>query len=149
METLTTPQNYLEQVEELFTGYSISLQEVVNLMPAYQMNGDTNQSLQKSYLRNANTLQQRMGALENLQIRIQQDSTSLQSQIDRMNTTIELENSKFKLLNQQYNQLLDTNSASKGALFDSQLLYNQQYIGNILLLFVVLCYAKMIYSKYY
>lgn len=149
MSTLTSPQNYLDQMQELFTGYSISLQEVVNLMAAYQMYGDTDQNIQATYLTNLETLQQNMGALENLKIGLQQDSSTLQSQIDQMNATIDLENAKLNYLNEEYSQLLDTNSASKGALFDTQLLYNQQYIGNILLLFVILCYAKMIYSKYY
>jgi hypothetical protein len=149
MGTLTSPQNYLDQMQELFTGYSISLQEVVNLMADYQMYGDTDQNIQTTYLTNLETLQQNMGALENLKIGLQQDSSTLQSQIDQMNATIDLENAKLNYLNEQYSQLLGTNSASKGALFDTQLLYNQQYIGNILLLFVILCYAKMIYSKYY
>ena len=149
MAELLTPDNYREKIDELTTGYSISLQEVVKLMPEYKLNAGNNANIRMSYLRNEDMLKQRMNDLENLKRNIGEDSTTLQSQIKRLNTMIELENAKHKLLNEQYNQLTNTDSAAKGALFDTQLLYNQQYIGNLLLLFVVFCYAKMIYSKYY
>ena len=66
-----------------------------------------------------------------------------------MNKIIKKEEEKHVKLKEHYSQLTSTDNAAKGMLFDTQLLYNQQYIGNLLLTAIILFYGKTIYSKYY
>jgi hypothetical protein len=144
---LTSPEDYRATLEELNTGYNISLQEVVKLMPEYKMN--LNEKIKLSFLKNENLFKKRRNEIINLKSNIETNSHSLQEEITKINMLTKLENEKYNLLNQQYNNLLNNNNAAKGMLFDTQLLYNQDYIGNIVLLFVLLFYGKMVYSKYY
>lgn len=141
------PELYREKFDELNTGYNISLQEVVRLMPEYKMN--INEKIKMSFLKNENLLKQRVNEISNLKATIENNSHILQEQITKMNMLTRLEKEKYNILNEQYNTLLNTDNASKGMLFDTQLLYNQHYIGNLLLLFIVFFYGKMVYSKYY
>lgn len=148
MSTIS-PESYRKMLDELNIGYSISLQEVLKLMPEYKINANNNEKLRLSYLKNENRLKKTEQNILNLQNSIEKDSRKVEENIKRMNTVIKKEEEKNKLLKEQYSQLMSTNNAAKGMLFDTQLLYNQQYIGNLLLTAFIIFYGKTIYSKYY
>jgi hypothetical protein len=147
--SLQPPSYYRTQLEELNTGYTISLQAVLKLMPDYKLNAQIDDKTQSLFLLHQNNLTKRKNEIMNLKTNVENDSTKLEEQIIRKNAAIALENTQNAKLKAAYQQLLTTDNGSKGALFDTQLLYNQQYIGNLLLLSVILFYGKMIYSKYY
>lgn len=147
--TLQSPSYYRTQLEELNTGYTISLQAVLKLMPDYKLNAQIDDKTQSLFLLHQNNLTKRKNEIMNLKTKVENDSTKLEEQIIRKNAAIALENTQNAKLKAAYQQLLTTDNGSKGALFDTQILYNQQYIGNLLLLSVILFYGKMIYSKYY
>jgi len=146
--SLITPEQYRKELEELNTGYSISLQEVLKLMPEYKLNA-ANTKLHLSYSKNENNLKRTEQNIFNLKNSIEKSSFTVEESIKRMNKIIKEEEDKNVNLTEHYSQLITSDSAAKGMLFDTQLLYNQQYIGNLLLTAIILFYGKTIYSKYY
>jgi hypothetical protein len=102
-----------------------------------------------SYSKNENKLKKTEQNIFNLKNSIEKDSYAVEESIKRMNKIIKKEEEKHVKLKEHYNQLTSTDNAAKGMLFDTQLLYNQQYIGNLLLTAIILFYGKTIYSKYY
>ena len=118
-------------------------------MPEYKLSQLNNSNPSSLFVVNQTNLTQRKNDISNLKSNIEFDSASLEQDIINKRAAIEIENDKNIQLNSIYQELLSTNNGAKGALFDTQLLYNQQYIGNLLLLSVILFYAKMIYTTYY
>jgi len=158
--SLITAEDYRKELEELNTGYSISLQEILKLMPEYKLAAENNRKtsntsttnsskLRLSYLKNENNLKRTEQNIFNLKNSIEKDSFTVEESIKRMNKTIKEEEEKNVILKEHYNQLIGSDNAAKGMLFDTQLIYNQQYIGNLLLTAIILLYGKTIYSKYY
>jgi hypothetical protein len=145
----TSPNDYREQLDDINTGYAISLQQVIQLMPEYKLSQLNSSNPSSLFVVNQSNLTQRKNDISNLKANIEFDSTSLEQDIINKRAAIDIENEKNIQLNSIYQELLSTNNGAKGALFDTQLLYNQQYIGNLLLLSVILFYAKMIYTTYY
>jgi hypothetical protein len=152
--SLPTPEYYRKELEELNTGYNISLQEVLKIMPEYKLANAISKISKKSnlylsYSKNENKLKRTEQNIFNLKNSIEKDSYAVEESIKRMNKIIKKEEEKHVKLKEHYNQLLSTDNAAKGMLFDTQLIYNQQYIGNLLLTAIILFYGKTIYSKYY
>ena len=152
--SLPTPEHYRKELEELNTGYNILLQEVLKLMPEYKLANaisklSKDSKLYLSYSKNENKLKRTEQNIFNLKNSIEKDSYAVEESIKRMNKIIKKEEEKHVKLKEHYTQLTSTDNAAKGMLFDTQLLYNQQYIGNLLLTAIILFYGKTIYSKYY
>ena len=121
--TLTSPDDHKKQLEDLKIGYNISLNEVIKLMPEYKIT-----------------------TLKNI---VANDSSNVSKNIKKLNKEINLANEQNKILKEKYDYLINTNNGAKGMLFDTQLLYNQQYIGNLILICIILFTAKTLHSKYY
>ena len=146
--TLTSPDDHKKQLEDLKIGYNISLNEVIKLMPEYKTNPD-DKKLQMAFFKNETNLKNFKNKITSLKNMVANDSSNVSKNIKKLNKEINLANEENKLLKEKYDYLINTNNGAKGMLFDTQLLYNQQYIGNLLLICIILFTAKTLHSKYY
>ena len=145
---LTSPDIHKKQLEDLKIGYSISLNEVLKLMPDYKTNPD-NKNLQAAFSKNETNLKNFKNKILNLKSMLGYNSSNVNKNIKKLNKEINLANENNKILKEKYDYLINTNNGAKGMLFDTQLLYNQQYIGNLILISIILFTAKTLHSKYY
>ena len=91
--SLPTPEYYRKELEELNTGYNISLQEVLKLMPEYKLANAISKISKKSnlylsYSKNENKLKRTEQNIFNLKNSIEKDSYAVEESIKRMNKII-------------------------------------------------------------
>ena len=146
--SLTSPNDHKKQLEDLKIGFNISLYEVIKLMPEYKNNPD-DKKLKAAFLKNETNLKNFKNKISGLKNMVYSDSRSVNKNIQKINNEIKLASEKNKILKEKYDYLISTNNGAKGMLFDTQLLYNQQYIGNLILVCIILFSAKTLHSKYY
>lgn len=146
--SIHTPEYYRETLEDLKTKYSISFNELINIMPEYNTNPNS-KTIQTTYSIDDSNFKQAKGYIDFFKRILINDSTVLQKKIDKINSELKISSTNHDLLEKKYNALINTDSGAKGMLFDSQLLYNQQYIGNLVITCVIFFTIKSIYTKYY
>ena len=146
--TLTNPDDHKKKLEDLKIGYSISLNEVLKLMPEYKTNPD-DKKLKAAFLKNETNLKNFKNKILGLKNNVEFNSSSVNKNIKKLNNEIKLESEQNKILKEKYDYLISTNNGAKGMLFDTQVLYNQQYIGNLILVCIIFFSAKKLHNAYY
>jgi hypothetical protein len=146
--TLTNPDDHKKKLEDLKIGYSISLNEVLKLMPEYKTNPD-DKKLKAAFLKNETNLKNFKNKILGLKNNVEFNSSSVNKNIKKLNNEIKLASEQNKILKEKYDYLISTNNGAKGMLFDTQLLYNQQYIGNLILVCIIFFTAKKLHNAYY
>jgi len=146
--TLTNPDDHKKKLEDLKIGYSISLNEVLKLMPENKTNPE-DKKLKAAFLKNETNLKNFKNKILGLKNNVEFNSSSVNKNIKKLKNEIKLASEQNKILKEKYDYLISTNNGAKGMLFDTQLLYNQQYIGNLILICIILFTAKTLHSKYY
>ena len=146
--TLTNPDDHKKKLEDLKIGYSISLNEVLKLMPEYKTNPD-DKKVKAVFLKNETNLKNFKNKILGLKNNVEFNSSSVNKNIKKLNNEIKLESEQNKILKEKYDYLISTNNGAKGMLFDTQVLYNQQYIGNLILVCIIFFSAKKLHNAYY
>ena len=146
--SLTSPNDHKKQLEDLKIGFNISLYEVIKLMPEYKTNPD-DKKLKAAFLKNETNLKNFKNKILGLKNNVEFNSSSVNKNIKKLNNEIKLESEQNKILKEKYDYLISTNNGAKGMLFDTQVLYNQQYIGNLILVCIIFFTAKKLHNAYY
>ena len=127
------PSTYENLNNELNQRYVIILDEIVKTYPSYKANPKFN-SYSNSYAKNMSNLQELQTEYFLLKNNLSKNTDELQKdikQIDEMLYELEEETKKQR---EEYNNLKNSDNAAYGQLTDSKTLYNQQLLGNWLLL---------------
>jgi chromosome segregation ATPase len=139
---MQSPTTYENLNNELNQRYVIILDEIVKTYPSYKANPKFN-AYSQAYTKNMSNLQQLQTEYFLFKNRLSKDTNDLQREIKQIDEMIYELEEETKILREEYTNLKNSDNAAHGRLTDSETLYNQQLLGNWLLL---LAFSGMTYN---
>jgi hypothetical protein len=139
---MQSPTTYENLNNELNQRYVIILDEIVKTYPSYKANPKFNPYSQ-AYTKNMSNLQQLQTEYFLFKNRLSKDTNDLQREIKQIDEMLYELEEETKILREEYTNLKNSDNAAHGRLTDSETLYNQQLLGNWLLL---LAFSGMTYN---
>jgi hypothetical protein len=135
--------NYTKKLEELNDGFYLILDELVSLIPNYRTYPKINLYSEK-YSKALQNFKENQADFFMLKNEIENDSDNSGKNIENKNSKINKLDVKIKLLKDKLDSLNNSNDAGEGMLTDTELLHNQKYLGNWILLGTILglCYMN-------
>jgi hypothetical protein len=133
ISTMQSPDVYETLNNELNQRYEIIVDEIVNTYPNYKSNPEFN-SYTQAYENNMANLQQLQTEYFLFKNNLTKDTDDLQKNIKQIDDMLYELEEEIKVKREEYAYLKNSDNAAHGQLTDSKLLYNQQLMGNWLLL---------------
>lgn len=130
---MTTPQKVANTLEELNKRYTLVIAEIVNTYPNYKANPKFN-SYGDAYERNMGNLHKLQEEFFSFKNSLSKDVSDLQNNITRIDEMLYELEEDLKIKREEYAYLKNSDNAAHGRLSDSNTLYKQQLLGNILIL---------------
>ena len=127
------PAQFATILKELNQRYFLIVDEVIQTYPKYKSNPKMN-SYGKVFERNMSNLQKLQGDYFLFKNNLSKDMDQLQKDIKQIDEMIYKLEEANKILREEYTNLKNSDNAAHGRLTDSETLYNQQLIGNWLIL---------------
>lgn len=127
------PSTYENLNNELNQRYVIILDEIVKTYPSYKANTKIN-SYSNSHEKNMSNLQQLQTDYFLFKNNLSKNTDELQKDIKQIDEMLYELEEEMKKQREEYNNLKNSDNAAYGQLTDSKILYNQQLLGNWLLL---------------
>ena len=129
---LKTPEHYVKRRKELNDRYYLLLHEITALFPKHKAHPDF-PSYSKSFITdtgNMNKLQSDFFLLRN---GLEKNISSLGGEIKRVDSKISTIEKENRNMSGKVRVLKSGGAAARGMFDDTQLMYNQQVLGNLLL----------------
>ena len=142
--------NYNKTLAELNDGFYLILDELVTLIPNYRTYPKLTVYSEK-YGKSLQNFKENQADFFMLKNEMENDLGKIDENIENKNSKINKLDSEIKLLKDKLDSLNNSNDAGEGMLTDTELLHNQKYIGNWILLVTILglCYMnKSIINTY-
>jgi hypothetical protein len=135
--------DYTTQLNEINDGFYLIIDELVLLIPNYRTypNLPTYAENYGAALQNFKEIQAEFFMLKN---NIENDLQVIDNNIEIKNSQIGVLDAEINVLKDRLDSLINSNDAGEGLLTDTELLHNQKYVGNMILLITVLglCYMN-------
>jgi len=142
--------NYTKKLDEINDGFYLILDEVVSLIPNYRTY-PTITLYSEKYGKSLQNFKENQADFFMLKNEMENDLGTIDTNIETKNSKINKLDLEIKLLKDKLNSLNNSNNAGEGMLSDTELLHNQKYTGNWILLGTILglCYMnKSIINTY-
>lgn len=135
--------NYSKNLNEINDGFYLILDEMILSMPNYKTYPKLNIYSEK-YNKTLQNFKENQSDFFMLKNEIEKDLNITDKNIENKNSKINKLDLEIKILKDKLNNLINSNDAGEGALSDTELLHNQKYTGNMILLgaILVLCYMN-------
>lgn len=140
--------NYTKKLDEINDGFYLILDELVSLIPNYKTYPKI---YSEQYGKNLQNFKENQIDFFMLKNDIENDLDIIDKNIETKNSKINILDLEIKSLKDKLNSLNNSNDAGEGLLTDTELLHNQKYVGNWILLSTILgiCYMnKSIINTY-
>ena len=142
--------NYTKKLGEINDGFYIILDQLVTLIPNYRTYPKLNVYAEK-YGKTLQNFKENQSDFFMLKNEMENDLDIIDKNIEIKNSQINKLDSEIKILKDRLDSLINSNDAGTGLLTDTELLHNQKYTGNWILLGTILglCYMnKSIVNTY-
>jgi hypothetical protein len=138
-----TKINYTAQLNEVNDGFYLILDELVTLLPNYRTYPNL-PIYAENYGVALQNFKENQADFFMLKNEMENDLQMIDNTIEIKNSQINKLDTEIKVLKERLDSLINTNDAGEGLLTDTELLHNQKYVGNIILLITVLglCYMN-------
>lgn len=149
-KTNYTKTNYNKKLDEVNDGFYLILDELVKLIPNYRTYPKLTVYSEK-YGKSLQNFKENQADFFMLKNEMEIDLGKIDENIEKKNSKINKLDLEIKLLKDKLESLNNSNDAGEGMLSDTELLHNQKYIGNWILLGSILglCYMnKSIVNTY-
>jgi hypothetical protein len=135
--------NYNKSLAELNDGFYLILDELVTLIPNYRTYPNITVYSEK-YGKALQNFKENQSDFFMLKNDLENDSDNNGKNIETKNSKINKLDVEIKLLKNKLDSLNNSNDAGEGMLTDTELLHNQKYLGNWILLGTILglCYMN-------
>jgi hypothetical protein len=130
---MQSPTTYENLNNELNQRYGLILDEIVKTYPNYKANPKFN-AYSQAYTTNMSNLQQLQTDYFLFKNNLSKETDELQKDIKQIDDMLYELEEETKVKREEYAYLKNSDNAAHGQLTDSKLLYNQQLLGNWLLL---------------
>ena len=142
--------NYTKKLGEINDGFYIILDELVTITPNYRTYPKVN-VYSENYGKSLQDFKANQADFFMLKNEMENDLDIIDKNIENKNSQINKLDSEIKILKDKLDSLTNSNDAGAGLLTDTELLHNQKYTGNWILLGTILglCYMnKSIINTY-
>ena len=129
---MQSPDTFTKTSNELNQRYAIIIDEIVKTYPSYKANPKFN-SYSEAYAKNISNLQQLQAEYFLFKNTLSKDTEELQRDIKQIDDMLYALEEEVKVLSEEFAYLKNSDNAAHGRLTDSKTLYNQQLLGNWLL----------------
>lgn len=135
--------NYTKKLDEINDGFYLILDELVTLIPNYRTYPNLTVYSEK-YGKNLQNFKENQADFFMLKNDMEKDLGVIDKNIGKKNSQINKLDLKIKSLKDKLDSLTNSNNAGEGILTHTELLHNQKYIGNWILLGTILglCYMN-------
>ena len=135
--------NYTKKLDEINDGFYLILHELVTLIPNYRTYPNLTIYSEK-YGKNLQNFKENQADFFMLKNDMEKDLVVIDKNIEKKNSQINKLDLDIKSLKDKLNSLISSDDAGEGILTDTELLHNQKYIGNWILLGTILgvCYIN-------
>ena len=143
MVYIYTKMDYTSTFNELNDGFYLILDEIVSLLPNYRTYPNI-PSYGQSYAVALQNFKENQADFFMLKNNIENELLVLDNDIEVKNAQIVALDLEITALKDRLDYLINSNNAGEGLLTDTELLHNQKYVGNLLLLITILglCYMN-------
>lgn len=142
--------NYTKKLTEINDGFYLILDQLVTLIPNYRTYPNLTVYSEK-YGKNLQNFKENQSDFFMLKNDMEIDLDIINKNIENKNSQINKLDLEIKLLKDKLDYLKNSNDAGEGMLTDTELMHNQKYTGNWILLITILglCYMnKSIVNTY-
>lgn len=142
--------NYTKKLTEINDGFYLILDQLVTLIPNYRTYPNLTVYSEK-YGKNLQNFKENQSDFFMLKNDMEIDLDIINKNIENKNSQINKLDLEIKLLKDKLDYLKNSNDAGEGMLTDTELMHNQKYTGNWILLLTILglCYMnKSIVNTY-
>lgn len=142
--------NYTKKLTEINDGFYLILDQLVTLIPNYRTYPNLTVYSEK-YGKNLQNFKENQSDFFMLKNDMEIDLDIINKNIENKNSQINKLDLEIKLLKDKLDYLKNSNDAGEGMLTDTELMHNQKYTGNWILLITILglCYMnKSIINTY-
>lgn len=142
--------NYTKKLTEINDGFYLILDQLVTLIPNYRTYPNLTVYSEK-YGKNLQNFKENQSDFFMLKNDMEIDLDIINKNIENKNSQINKLDLEIKLLKDKLDYLNNSNDAGEGMLIDTELMHNQKYTGNWILLITILglCYMnKSIINTY-
>lgn len=142
--------NYTKKLTEINDGFYLILDQLVTLIPNYRTYPNLTVYSEK-YGKNLQNFKENQSDFFMLKNDMEIDLDIINKNIENKNSQINKLDLEIKLLKDKLDYLKNSNDAGEGMLTDTELMHNQKYTGNWILLLTILglCYMnKSIINTY-
>lgn len=142
--------NYTKKLTEINDGFYLILDQLVTLIPNYRTYPNLTVYSEK-YGKNLQNFKENQSDFFMLKNDMEIDLDVINKNIENKNSQINKLDLEIKLLKDKLDYLNNSNDAGEGMLTDTELIHNQKYTGNWILLITILglCYMnKSIVNTY-
>lgn len=138
-----TSMNYTKKLDEINDGFYLILDELVSLLPNYRTYPNLTVYSEK-YGKSLQNFKENQSDFFMLKNEMETDLDTIDKNIENKNSQINKLDLEIKLLKDKLDSLTNSNDAGEGMLTDTELLHNQKYTGNWILLGTILglCYMN-------
>ena len=135
--------NYTKKLDEINDGFYLILDELVSLLPNYRTYPNLTVYSEK-YGKSLQNFKEKQYYFFMLKNEMETDLDTIDKNIENKNSQINKLDLEIKLLKDKLDSLTNSNDAGEGMLTDTELLHNQKYTGNWILLGTILglCYMN-------
>jgi len=145
--TTDNDNNYDNQIKEINDFFYIVLSQVVSILPKYNTYPDI-KTYANEFSRSMNNLKEVETRIFLLKNDIEKNLSSMNKKTHQINNEIHSLEKNVSFLKKKLSSLNNSDNASIGMLKDTKMLHNQEYIGNLILIGIIISILIFFYQNY-